>query len=188
MRRAVLALLAPLLLLGSVHADAAAPKPQVVDPVGDAVGTKAQDIASVLFRTVGPAKSRTLFVTMTMGGNVVQEAPVLNYEVDAHVSCGDVSFSFSPGTPYEAVTSLNGWVTSSCGGDSLELVTVTVQGSTITWELPLDSTVFKKGTAFTDFEARVDPTQPAVPFPSSTTGTTLGLVDIAKAAGPWKLS
>ena len=188
MRRLALVLLAPLLVLGTGHAQAAPPKPQVVDPVGDAVGTKSQDIASVLFRTEGPSRYRVLKVTMTLGGDVMKQAAVFNYEVDARVTCGDVSFSFSPGTPYETVTHLNGWVTSSCGGDSQDLVTVAVDGQTITWELALDPTVFKKGTAFTDFVARVDPAQPAVPFPSSATQTTLGLIDVAKAAGPWKLS
>lgn len=188
MRRLALVLLAPALLLGTGHAQAAAPKPQVVDPVGDAVGTKSQDIVSVLFSSTGPAKSRTLKVSMTLAGDVLKQAATFNYEVDAHVTCGDLSFSFSPGTPYEAVTHLNGWITSSCGEETQDLVTATVSGPTITWELPLDSRVFKKGTTFTDFEARVDPAQPAVPFPSGVTQTALGLVDVAKAAGPWRLS
>jgi hypothetical protein len=187
MRRAALALLAPALLLPVAHAHAAAkPKPQVSDAGGDSLATKSQDIRSVEFKVRGSGSAKALVVTMTTWSDVMQQVSLFNFEVDAKASCGDVSFSMSPGTPYEAVTGLNGWYSTSCGGDVQELAAVQVSGPTITWTMPLGK-AFKKGTVFTDFEARIDPAQPALPFPSSATATTLGLVDSATAKGPWRL-
>lgn len=187
MRLRCLALtLTPALLLGVAQVGhAAAPKPQIVDPVGDAVGTKAQDIASVLFRTVGKGRNKSLEVIMTLASDV-QNVGAFNYEVDATSNtCGDLEFSMSPGTPYETVTGLNGWITTGCGEQ--DLVHVDVQGRTITWSLPLDQALLKGNTVLKNFTARVDPAQPALPFPSSATATTLGLVDAAVGSKPWRL-
>jgi hypothetical protein len=187
MRRTAVALLLPALLLPVAHARAAAkPKPQVTDAGGDSLATKSQDIRSVQFRVLGTGGARALVVTMTTWADVMPQVSLVNFEVDAKATCGDVSFSMSPGTPYEAVTGLNGWYSTSCGGDVQELTAAQVSGPTITWTMPLGK-AFKKGTVFTDFEARIDPAQPALPFPSSATATTLGLVDKATSKGPWRL-
>lgn len=189
MRRAVLTLLAPVVLLtGWVHADAAGrPAPQVVDAGGDSLATKHQDIKSVLFSTKGPVGNQALVVTLSTWSPVMPELSTFNYEVDVKASCGDLSLSMSPSTPYEKVTGLNGWVSSSCGGDVSDLISAQVRDNTITWVVPLDGKVFTKGTTFTDFEARIDLAQPALPFPSSITGTALGLVDVATSKATWRL-
>jgi hypothetical protein len=189
MRRALLTLLVPAVLLtGSTFAEAASPRPQVSDRGGDALGTKSQDIRSVLFEAKGRGASKALVVTMSTWSPVMQDLATFNYEVDAKAPCGDVSFSFSPGTPYQSVTGLNGWVSTSCGAGLSDLVSVQVKGTEITWVLSLDPKAFEKGMPFTDFVGRIDLAQPAVPFASSATGTTLGLVDIATAKGPWRLT
>jgi hypothetical protein len=202
MRLRLLALV-PLAGIALATAALAAPttKPQVKDPAGDAVGGQpGADIVSVLYTTAGPGQGhayrpKELFVTMTLAGPP-ETAPGLTYEVKATTTtCGDVTFTYEPGTPYEGVTGLNGWAQwGSCTDDSdsnITLLTVTTEGNTIVWEFGLKASPFKLGTVFSDFEARIDPSNPLIPFPSSEqtglVGAT-GLIDIAKGTGSWKVS
>jgi hypothetical protein len=202
-RRPALLLLPLLALAPATPSHAAAPKPQVVDPKGDAVGAQpGTDLVSVLYATTGTGTGRRyvpkkLLVTMTMAGDVVTE-PGLTYEIQAEtVPCGTVTFTAEQGSPYSSVTGVNGWADwGTCtvpGSDgaptSVELLPVEVSGKTLQWKfsLKLIPKELKVGTTFTDFEARVDPTNPVIPFPSNATGTTLGLIDKATAPGPWKL-
>lgn len=170
--------------------------PQVVDPAGDSVGAQpGTDIASVLYTTAGTGSGKAyvpkkLVVTLTMAGPVSSE-PGLTYEVEAATdSCGDVTFTLEPGTPYGEVTGLNGWADwgdCTVGDSNVELLTAKIAESTVTWTFGVKATPLKVGTVFTDFRARVDPSNPVVPFPASVTGTELGLIDAATGAGPWKL-
>jgi hypothetical protein len=174
--------------------------PQVKDPSGDAVGTQAQpglDIVSVLYTTagIGSGKSyrpKAFRVTMTLAGPVATE-PGLTYEAQAATTtCGDVLFTYEPGTPYESVTGINGWADwgtcqNSADDGTIELLAATVDGKTITWEFGLKSTPLKVGTVFSGFEARVDLSNPVIPFPSNATGTGFGAVDGATGTGSWKL-
>lgn len=173
--------------------------PQIKDPAGDSVGAVGgTDIVSVLFTTAGKGSGKSyvpkLFsITMTLAGPV-QDGPGLTYEVDATTNtCGDISFTYEPGTPYEKVAGRNGWADwGSClnqaGDGSIELLNVVGEGTKVTWEFGLKSTGLKVGTVFNGFQARVDPSNPAVPFPSSLTFSELGLIDAATGAGTWKLS
>jgi hypothetical protein len=202
-RRPALLLVALLALAPATPSHAAAPKPQVTDPKGDAVGMQpGTDLVSVLYSTTGTGTGRKyvpkkLLVTMTMAGDVLTE-PGLTYEIQAETApCGTVTFTAEQGSPYSAVTDVDGWadwgtctVPDSNGAPTnVELLTVEASGKTIQWKfsLKLIPKELKVGTAFTDFEARVDPTNPVVPFPSNATNTTLGLIDKATAPGPWKL-
>ena len=199
-RRRLALVLVPLLGVALAGTSSAAPKPapQVKDAVGDAAGGQAgTDIVSVLYSTNGKGSGRSyvpkqLVVTMTLAGPVRSE-PVLTYEVEATTtSCGDVTFTMEQGTPYQSITGLNGWADwgdcmNAAGDGSIELLTATVDGNKIRWEFGLKGTGLKPGTVFSNFRARVDPSNPAVPFPSSTTGTELGLVDGATGKGTWKL-
>lgn len=202
-RRSVLLLAALAALASTTPSHAAAPKPQVTDPAGDAAGMQpGTDLVSVLYSTTGTGTGRKyvpkkLLVTMTLAGDVIT-APGLTYEVQAETApCGTVTFTAEQGSPYSSVTGVNGWADwGSCtvpGSDgaptSVELLPVEVSGKTLQWKfsLKLIPKELKVGTSFTDFEARVDPTNPLIPFPSNATGTTLGLIDKATAPGPWKL-
>lgn len=168
--------------------------PQVEDPAGDAItGQPGADIVSVLYTTEGNGSGKAyvpkkLVVTLTLAGEVVTD-PGYTYEVEAMTdTCGDVAFTFEPGTPYEDVTGLNGWaVWGSCtvGDSSYELLTVKTKGSTVIWTFNLKATPLEIGTVLEDFRARVDPTVPVVPLPSSDTQTELGLVDGATGDGTW---
>jgi hypothetical protein len=175
--------------------------PQVKDPAGDAVGAQAgTDIVSVLYTTSGTGqgkayKPKELLVTMTLAGPV-ETTPGLTYEVQGTTNtCGDVTFTYEPGTPYEKVTGLNGWANwGSCTDDSdsnIALLTVTAEGNKLVWEFGLRATPLKVGTTFSAFEARVDPSNPVLPFPSSEqtgiVGVT-GVIDVATSSTTWKVS
>ena len=191
----------PLLLALVATAGHAAPTkvPQVKDPVGDSVAPRpGVDIVSVLYTTTGTGSGKKyvpkkFIVTMTLAGPA-EAGPGLTYEVEAATDrCGDVSFTYEPGTPYGAATGRNGWAEwGNClatdGTESVELLAATANGNKVSWEFSLKATDLKVGTVFTDFRARVDPSNPAVPFPSSLTQTELGLIDAATGKGPWKLS
>jgi hypothetical protein len=201
MRTRLLALapLAGLALAATPSSAAPTTVPQLKDAAGDAVGAQAgTDVVSVLYTTSGNGSGKAyepkqLVVTMTLAGPVATN-PGLTYEVAATTSsCGVVTFTMEPGTPYETVTGLNGWADwGDCipkGTESnVALLPVKVKGSTITWTFGIKSSPVPVGTVFKDFVARVDPSNPVVPFPSSVTGTELGLIDAGAAPGPWKLS
>ena len=197
--RTRLLVLVPLLGLAlTATPGAAAPTkvPQIQDASGDAIPPEpGLDIASVLWTTAGKGSGKSyspksLVVTMTMDGPVRME-PGTTYEVEAATSsCGDVTFTMEPGTPYESLTGLNGWADwGSCmvGDSGVELLTVKVKGSSIIWTYGIKASPLELGTVFTDFRARVDPSNPVVPFPSSTTGTELGLIDAGTGDGKWVL-
>lgn len=193
--------LAPLIGIALATAGQAAPTtvPQVKDALGDSTTRQAaQDIASVLWTTAGSGKGKAyvpkqLVVTLTMAGPIDTTTPVFTYEVEALSSaCGVVTFTYEPGTPYESVTGLNGWAdwgdcANTAGDGSIELLTPKIKGSTITWTFSLKAIEVKPGTTLSAFAARVDPANPVVPFPSSTFGTELGLVDAATGTGTYKV-
>jgi hypothetical protein len=192
--------LAPLVAVVVATAAHAGPTkvPQIKDPAGDATGGQAgTDIVSVLFTTAGKGSGKgyvpkQFSVTMTLSGPA-QAGPGLTYEVAATTStCGDVTFTYEPGTPYSRVVGVNGWASwGSCdnqaGDGSIELITVTAEGSKIVWEFGIKAISVKAGTVFSAFRARVDPSNPVVPLPSSETSSELGLIDAATGSGTWKL-
>jgi len=195
MRKRLL-ILAPLLgaLLATSAAAAPTSKPQIVDPAGDGV-QPGVDVVSVLWTTTGKGTGRAyvpknLVITMTLDGPVRTE-PGLTYEVEAETdSCGDVAFTMEPGTPYESLTGLNGWVDwglCTVGDGNVELLTVKVKDKAITWTYGIKASPLEIGTEFSRFRARIDPSNPVVPFPSSATGTELGLLDAGTGDGTWKL-
>lgn len=195
MRVRLLALvpLAALALAAPGHA-APSKAPQIKDAAGDAA-QPGVDVVSVQWTTTGKGSGKSyspksLVVTMTMAGPVAME-PGLTYEAEAATTtCGDVAFTMEPGTPYEAVTGLNGWVDwGDCvvGDSGVELLTVKVKGPSIVWTYGLKASPLELSTVFSDFRARVDPSNPVVPFPSSTTGTELGLIDAGTGTGSWKV-
>jgi hypothetical protein len=127
---------------------------------------------------------------MTLAGPVITD-PGVTYEVEAMTdACDDVTFTMENGTPYQGLTGLNGWADwGSCtnGDNGVELLTAKISKNTITWTFPIKATPLKIGTKFSDFRARVDPSNPVVPFPSSATGTELGLFDAGTGDGTWRL-
>jgi len=198
MRLLVLGPLVGLALATTAHAGPTT-TPQIKDPAGDAVGAQAgTDITSVLFTTAGKGSGKgyqpkQFSVTMSLAGSPLA-GPGVTYEVDATTTgCGVISFTYEPGTPYEKITGLSGWADwGSCdntaGDGNIELLTPQVAGKTITWTFALKSTGLKVGSVFSAFQARVDLSNPAIPLPSSTTGTGFGLIDKAIGTGTWKLS
>lgn len=204
MRHSRLALLlSPVLGVALATSSLAAPTkaPQVKDAKGDAVGARAgTDVVSALFSTAGKGSGKAYIpkqfaVTLTLAGPV-ETAPGTQYEVEAMTdTCGLVMFTYTPGTPYGNVTGRTGWALwdkcpSTAGDSNIELIAPTVEGNTIRWEFGMKAIGLKVGTTFKDFKVRVDPSNPALPYPSKGDGldTGLGLIDSAAGAGPWKLS
>ncbi|HVE74322.1 MAG TPA: hypothetical protein VNA30_04420 [Mycobacteriales bacterium] len=193
--------LTPLLLALVAAPGHAAPTtvPQVKDAAGDAAAPRpGVDIVSVLYTTAGTGSGKKyvpkkFLVTMTLAGPV-ELGPGLTYEVEAATDrCGDVTFTYAPGTPYGAATNLNGWgdwggCLATDGTDHFELLAATAKGNTISWEFSFQATDLKVGTVFSNFRARVDPANPVVPLRSSVTDTELGLIDAATGKGSWKLT
>lgn len=196
-RSLVLTSVTAVALATAAHA-APTTKPQVVDPKGDSLGAQpGTDIVSVLYTTAGRGSGKTyvprqLVVTLTLAGPVATNAG-LTFEVEATTdTCDDVTFTFEPGTPYGDVVGVNGWAdwgscTTAAADGGVELITANVKGDSIVWTFSLKSTPLELGTELTDFRARVDPSNPVVPLPSSSTGTELGLIDSATGDGTWKV-
>ena len=189
---------AAVVLAGTAHAGPTT-VPQIKDPAGDAAGGQAgTDIVSVLFTTGGKGSGKryvpkSFTVTMTLAGAPLS-GPGLTYEVHASTDkCGDISFTYEPGTPYENVTGLNGWADwGSCdnqaGDGNVELLTVQVEGSKLVWEFGYKAISLKVGAKLSDMKAYVDPSNPAVPFPASANGGPFGVVDVATGTGTWTVS
>jgi hypothetical protein len=200
MRTRLLALL-PVAAVALATAAYAGPTttPQVKDPSGDATGGQAgTDITSVLFTTSGKGSGKryvpkTFTVTLTLAGAPLS-GPGLTYEVHANTTtCGDIDFTYEPGTPYEKVTGLNGWAewgscSNQAGSSSIELLTVEQTGSKVIWEFGFKAIGLKVGTVFRDMKAFVDPSNPALPLPASSTAGELDVFDVATAPGPWTVS
>ncbi|HEV2890501.1 MAG TPA: hypothetical protein VGX28_09000 [Frankiaceae bacterium] len=201
MPRRALLLAAFLAAVTALPSSAAAPKPQVTDPKGDALGAQpGADLASVTFATTGTGSGRAyvakkLVVTMAMAGDVIT-TPGLTYEISTETSsCGRVTLSAQQGSPYSQVTHLNGWadwgdcMSRADATSNVELLTAAVKGNTITWSFSLKMLPKELAvrTSFTTFEARIDPTNPVIPFPSSATQTENGLVDVATSDVVWKM-
>lgn len=188
--------LVPLLGLALATQGHAAPAkaPQIKDAKGDAVTAQGDnDIVSVIWTTTGKGSGKAyvpkqLVVTMTLAAPP-SKVPLFTYEAEAATTtCGDVAFSMQDGSPYTSVTGLNGWADWGDCEEGVELLTTQVKGSAITWAFSLKAVPTKVGTVFSDFRARIDPTNPAVPLPSNTTGTELGLIDSATGTGSWKVA
>ena len=200
MRTRMLAL-APLAGIALAAAAYAGPTttPQVKDASGDATGGQAgTDITSVLFTTSGKGSGKSYVpkgfsVTLTLAAAPLG-GPGLTYEVHATTgACGEISFTYEPGTPYESATGLNGWADwgtcdNQAGDGSVELLTVEVAGNKVIWEFGFKAIALKVGTVLSDMKAFVDPSNPVVPFPSNASTGELDVFDVATGTGTWKVS
>ncbi|HVE98343.1 MAG TPA: hypothetical protein VNA12_04110 [Mycobacteriales bacterium] len=199
MLRRIALIVVPCTLVALALPGHAAQAPQISDAKGDAIGAQASmDVVSGTFATTGTGSGRRyrptkLVVTLELAAPP-SAGPGLTYEIGATTStCGDVVFTYEPGTPYGALTGLHGWADwGDCvlGDDSaVELLAPKVAGSTISWSFGLKAAPkgLKVGSVFSEFVARVDPSNPVVPFPSSATRTDLGLVDKGTGTGTWKM-
>ncbi len=194
MLRRLAFLVVPLTLGALALPGNAATPPQIEDASGDQLIPQASfDIVSGLFTTTGQGKGKsykpTKFVVSLTLAAPPSAGPGVTYEIGASTStCGDVLFTYEPGTPYSAVVGVNGWADWGDCGDAV-LLTPKVAGSTITWSFGMKQIAgMKVGTVFSGFVARVDPSNPVVPFPSNAIpGTGPGLIDKATGDGTWKL-
>ena len=188
---------------------AAAPRPQVVDPAGDAVGGQGgMDITSAVWSTTG-----TTSVTKVRGRKVTTYTPTklvvttnlaaaptanppMSYEMSAEVDgCGEVRFTWTPGTVFsELIGDSSLWV--DCGeadpttGDTLLLipnVDMKIGAKSVTWTISLKMLPknVRAGSRWSDFRAAVDVIDPV--FGLYGTRDLGQSVDAGTGAGTWVL-
>ena len=120
----------------------AAPKPQVVDAKGDAVGGVAgTDIQSVLFQVTRKGKKATLTITLTLDAPADRTPGVLYRVLGTQSACGDFQFSSAATL---ALTEQN-QVLVNCGGpdpttgENVTIINVTPEsiGNKLVWTVSL---------------------------------------------------
>lgn len=197
-----LATLAALAALAAAAApgQAAAPKPQIVDPANDAVGGQpSTEIVSALWSTTGDTSvtkvrgkkkvvytPKRLVVTLNLAG-----APGSNpvgYRTSADIAgCGNVEFTYTAGTPGGSILG-DAALWHDCGSDETLLVTAVshkVGAKSITWEYPLKALGAKAGATVTGFLASVDVNEPV--FGSDGTHNFDVHIDGASGSGAWRI-
>jgi hypothetical protein len=139
---------------GAGHA--AAPKPQIVDAAGDAVGMQGTtDITSAVWSTTGDTvvtkvrgkkvttyTPKKLVATLNLAAAPTANPP-LAYEVSADVAgCGEVRFTYTPGTAFGSVLGDSSlWL--DCGSEPDET------GSTLTLIPGIETKLGPKSIAWT---------------------------------------
>ena len=138
-RLLALAALSSVALATTSHA---APKPQVVDAKGDAVGGVAgTDIQSVLFQVTRKGKKATLTITLTLDAPADRTPGVLYRVLGTQSACGDFQFSSAATL---ALTEQN-QVLVNCGGpdpttgENVTIINVTPEsiGNKLVWTVSL---------------------------------------------------
>jgi hypothetical protein len=186
--RTRLSILAALTALAVTPAlgNAAAPKPQVVDPKGDAVGMQGTtDITSAVWGTTGDTvvtkvrgkkvttyTPRKLNVTVNLAAPPTASAPFA-YEAAAQVAgCGEVRFTYTPGTVFGQVLGESSlWI--DCGdvadetGSTLLLipgVETAIKGNSLTWTVSIKMLpkAVRVGSKWSDFAVAADLIDPVM--------------------------
>lgn len=185
-RLPILAAIAALAVVPATGNAAAAPKPQIVDAKGDAVGMQGTtDITSARWSTTGDTvvskvrgkkvttyTPRKLNVTIDLAAAPTQNAP-FSYEATAQVAgCGEVRFTYTPGTVFSQLLGESSlWL--DCGeepdetGSTLMLIPgidTTVKGTSLTWSVSIKMLPkeVRVGSKWSDFAASADLTDPVM--------------------------
>lgn len=191
MRTQLLAVLAAL-AVAAPGTQAAAPKPQIKDPAGDAIALGAgYDIVSGLFKTDGITQRvgrRTVYtptklvVVITYAGAVPADA----YATQA------VRFD-APGCPGVYLQRFSGgtWGSADCQEESFDF-SVKSSGKTVTFTLPfnvLGKRHLFKGAALTGLHTYTAVADPVLGYESYELAAGLaGAVDAARATAPYKVA
>lgn len=191
-----------------VQGNAAAPKAQVVDAATDSLGGQgAAEIVSAVWSTTGQTtvtkfrgkkkvtyEPKKLVVTLNLAG-APGDAP-FSYEAAAEVAgCGQVRFTYTPGTVYSQIVS-DSMLWYDCGevdpttGDTLTLVpdvTIKVGAKSLTWEYPIKAfpKSVRAGSVFTDFRVQADVIDPVLGLYGP--GSFATPLDVGTGTGAWKL-
>ncbi len=185
--------------LCAVPGNAAAPRPQVVDPAGDSIGNQGTaDVVSATWRTTGDTTTtrvrgrkvtrytpRKLVATINLAA-APTASPPLEYETSADVAgCGTVRFTYTPGTVGSQILG-DGSLWIDCGdetdpttGDNLLLISgleVQVGAKSLTWSISLKMLPkhVHVGSKVSAFSAAVHVVEPVFGLDGTTdTGTPL---------------
>ena len=170
----------------------AAPKPQIPDPAGDAIGLGAgYDVVSALFSTEGTTTRvgrRTLYtptklkVTVTYAGAVPTDAyaaQVVRFDIG---NCSSVYLESYDGGTYGSA---------ACLADAFDFA-VMKTGKTMTFTLPFSvvgKAFLKKGAVLTGLRTYTAVADPVLGYESQEVGFDVaGAVDSATTATPYKIA
>ena len=170
----------------------AAPKPQVVDPKGDAYGGVAgTDIQSVLFQVTRKGKRGTLTITMTLDAPPNRTPGVLYRVLGTQNRCGDFQFSSAATV---ALVEQN-QVVMNCGepdattGEPITIINVSPEtvGNKLVWtvglrELPDE---MQSGT-MSDLRAFVTVADPVTGILNATDFVPGAAIDVANGTSSFK--
>ena len=188
---------AALLAVGAIVAPAHAAPFTYTDPA-DMPANGGLDIVSVTYATAGKGKGKayvpaTLLASMTLTAPPLEQAGV-GYEVAATVDgCGDLVFSYTPGTVASGILG-EALVFVGCGGTTdptsdAQILTpkFAVNGSTLTWSIALKQLPkeVRAGAVLGALTSRVDLVEPA--FGTRLVGPAPGLFDTASSDKTWKI-
>ena len=174
----------------AIPSDAAAPKPQIVDPKGDAVTAQpGHDYLSVLFgATKKLGKVSTVTVTVTLAGPPSKDPGILYRVFGDHSVCGGFQMSWSAGAAlYQDQVYMNCGTTESTGGDgyyTIINVSPKVKGNTMTWTLPIKALPkeMRSGT-MSNLQAWVTVAEPVMGILNVTDFVPQGSIDYATGTG-----
>jgi len=157
------------------------------------------DIRSVTYSTLGKGKGKayvpsTLVASLTLSAPPVDQAGV-GYEVAAQVEgCGDLIFSYTPGTVASAVLG-EALLFVGCGGagdptgSDAQILTpkFAVTGATLTWSMALKAMPkqIRAGAILDSLVSRVDVVEPA--FGTRPVGAAPALLDTAMTDQTWTI-
>lgn len=187
---------------------AAAPKPQIVDPAGDALGAQGTtDITSAVWSTTGTTsvskvrgkkvttyRPSKLVVTLNLAAAPSRSAP-FSYEASAEVAgCGEVRFTYTPGTVFSTVLGESSlWI--DCGptdpttGDNLLLiagVSTNFTGNSISWSIGIKTMPkpVQVGSKWSGFRASADLIDPVFGLYGT---RDIQSIDVGTGNGTWVL-
>lgn len=165
----------------------AAPKPQVVDPKGDALDrSTAHDVVSVLFTRTKTASGAGFQVQLTLAGPQ-SSVPGVNYAISARTEeCGEFTINWAPGGPVIKRSQ----VTMPCGepsettGDPYTILNVppTVKGNVLTWKFKrkMFPKELQDGEVFSDLAVNVQQNDPLTSILGPSAFTSLADYDVAR--------
>ncbi|MCA1822944.1 MAG: hypothetical protein ABR520_04415 [Mycobacteriales bacterium] len=204
--RLLVAVAAAATLLGAAPGLAIGQKPQITDPPGDALGSRASlDIVSGTFDTSGIVTKvgrRTTYTpksfvgTLTLAGPP-EAGPGYAYYLNADVAgCGGFQLAYAPGTVFASTVGAATLYT-DCGsppdetGSTSTLITVeaTIAGNAIVWTVGLKSLPqeIKLGSVFSNLSAYTDIVEPVLGVIGPGYLTDVLWVDSATSDKTWKL-
>ncbi|HVE98347.1 MAG TPA: hypothetical protein VNA12_04130 [Mycobacteriales bacterium] len=167
------------------------PKPQIVDPKGDAAaGQGSLDIVSVQYSTTGSGSGKAyvpkkLVVALTLVAPP-NTSGLVAYNLRAMTdTCSSIRLRYFPGTPLGGLVGDSYAHFGSCSPDGGMFFNAKVKGSVVTMEFSLKATGLERGSELSEFRATVDASDPAGALTAGSELVMPGLGDSGAGDGTW---